>query len=182
MSKITEASGRALRATNNHHQSKNINQHDCDSTRPNGLIHPNADGINVELQAAVQTLQDANTPVKTRRVAIPKMEEFFEFCDYLYGHQPNPRHLTPDKAYRFMFYLAFREKKLHAEGWVLVPPDDLIETSITGLWHSHLHLVQAILLITSHNHEIPSGPIPSVNISMCHLQTSNLPTRNLTQF
>jgi hypothetical protein len=84
---------------------------DRHAPHPNHLIHPNADGVNIELQATVQTMIDINTPENTRRVASPKIEEFFEFCDYVFAHQPNPRHLTSCRAYRFMLYLAFREKK-----------------------------------------------------------------------
>jgi hypothetical protein len=89
------------------------NTDDRHAPHPNHLIHPNADGVNIELQAAGPTMIDINTPENTRRVASPKIEEFFEFCDYRYvfAHQPNPRHLTSYKAYRFMLYLAFREKK-----------------------------------------------------------------------
>jgi hypothetical protein len=55
---------------------------------PTELIHPNAHGTNSELQAAVHTMMDASIPQNTRRAFSPKMEEFFEFCDYVYGDKP----------------------------------------------------------------------------------------------
>jgi hypothetical protein len=50
---------------------------------PTEMIHPNAHGTNSELQAAVHTMMDTSIPQNTRRAFSPKMEEFFEFCDYV---------------------------------------------------------------------------------------------------
>jgi hypothetical protein len=121
MSPPRQAHARARAAINYPTYSINANDRDtahqndfslnAAGVNPNHLIHPSADGVNIELQATVQTMIDINTPENTRRVASPKIEEFFEFCDYVFAHQPNPRHLTSCRAYRFMIYLAFREKK-----------------------------------------------------------------------
>jgi hypothetical protein len=102
-SKMTPMTHARARPDNNNPRHRDLPNPSChDSTHLSDLIHPNADGVNIELQAAVQTMMDAEVPENSRRAALPKMEEFFDFCDYVYAHQPSPRHLTPDKAYRFI--------------------------------------------------------------------------------
>jgi hypothetical protein len=98
---------------------------------PNDLIHPNTDGINNELQAAVHTMMDTNISDNTRRAFLPKIYEFFYFCDYVYITK---LHLDtyPAKRYTGFVYLAFREKSLPEESWVVVVvvSDDLIERNM----------------------------------------------------
>jgi hypothetical protein len=78
MSPPRQAHARARAAINYPTYSINANDRDtahqndfslnAAGVNPNHLIHPNADGVNIELQAAVQTMIDINTPENTRQV------------------------------------------------------------------------------------------------------------------
>lgn len=49
----------------------------------------------------------------TKKSYEPKRAEFLEFCDKVYGFQPSDQkqQVCPDKAIRYMMYVAFREQK-----------------------------------------------------------------------
>jgi hypothetical protein len=77
----------------------------------NVLRHPNEYGLNIELQAIVHTMTTDNTPENTIKAMVPRVQEFFEFCDQLYQHDLFPRHLNFEKVHRFMYYVSFREQR-----------------------------------------------------------------------
>ena len=79
------------------------------------LIHPE----NVEhyqhdaMHEAVHAMTVQGRCENTRIAYDPKILEYREYCNYRYSHlSVETRYLiTPDKAYDFMFYVSFRNKK-----------------------------------------------------------------------
>ena len=49
--------------------------------------------------------------VNTNRAYDPKMLEFKQFCSSLYGDDPSAQIVDEEKAFVFLFYQAYREKK-----------------------------------------------------------------------
>lgn len=107
MNIVTEARQRALFVTN----SGNFAPISPTPLAQNGIRHPNEHVLHVELQSIVNTINTNNTPENTLKAMTPKIQEYFEFCEALYNHDPNPSHLNFEKVYRFMYYVAFREKR-----------------------------------------------------------------------
>jgi len=75
------------------------------------IQHPDNEGLDQELLISVQGMLMMNSPENTRNVIAPKMAEFMEFCHACYPNEVAPLLPTAQKFYRFMWYLAAREKK-----------------------------------------------------------------------
>jgi hypothetical protein len=108
MNPVTEGNNRASFVTNS---GMSVPIHTQTPVAHDALRHPNENILTVELQAIVHTMIAEDTPENTKKSMIPKIQEFFEFCDYLYRHDQSPRHINFEKVYRFMYYVAFREKR-----------------------------------------------------------------------
>ena len=48
-------------------------------------------------------------PINTKKSYQPKITEFKQFCDSIYGGEDNPRFVTEEKAYGFVSYHAQRK-------------------------------------------------------------------------
>ncbi|KAG7371290.1 centromere DNA-binding like protein [Nitzschia inconspicua] len=75
-------------------------------------VHP----VDLELDSQLQTAAalgtlDSEMPENTMKAMVPKMVEFFDYCNKVYPLETHKYHLTSTKVYRFMWYVAFREKK-----------------------------------------------------------------------
>jgi hypothetical protein len=70
-------------------------------------------GAHAAMVRAVHERNDSLQPTNTDIAYDPKKEEFLQFCDILFGHlQPEYRRsVTPEKAYMFCWYQAFRSKR-----------------------------------------------------------------------
>jgi Centromere DNA-binding protein complex CBF3 subunit, domain 2 len=75
------------------------------------LRNPTDVHINVQLERSVVHLNESFRPTNTMKAHGPKIDEFFEFCDSIYGHDPYKYNLSFEKVYRFMFFQSFRELK-----------------------------------------------------------------------
>ena len=53
---------------------------------------------------------DTAKPKNTKTVYRPKITEFLQYCDSIYGTEVNPTHITEEKAYGFLSYHAHRKK------------------------------------------------------------------------
>ena len=62
-------------------------------------------------ERAVLRMTDENRPVATLLAYDGKKQEYLEYCDAIYPHDPYRRTLEASKVYRFMFYQAMRGKK-----------------------------------------------------------------------
>jgi hypothetical protein len=69
-------------------------------------------GAHAAMVRAVYERNDTLKPTNTDIAYDPKKEEFLQFCDTVFGHlQPEYRRsVTPEKAYMFCWYQAFRSK------------------------------------------------------------------------
>jgi hypothetical protein len=56
-------------------------------------------------------LNESFRPSNTTKTLKNKIEEYFQYCDAIYPHELNKYHLTDEKAFRFLFYQAFRPLK-----------------------------------------------------------------------
>ena len=54
--------------------------------------------------------REKSKPSQSKNAYYPKMLEFRQFCNNLYGDEENPRLLTEDKAYVFFSYHAHQTK------------------------------------------------------------------------
>jgi hypothetical protein len=79
-------------------------------TAPNILL-PGQVGLEARMQRSVLRLQDAYRPVNTAKAIDSKMDEYFQYINYVYYNDPYKNNLSADKVYRFMFFQAFREQK-----------------------------------------------------------------------
>jgi hypothetical protein len=70
-------------------------------------------GAHAAMVRAVHRRNDSLQPTNTDNAYDPKKEEFLQFCDTVFGHlQPEFRRIvTPEKAYMFCWYQAFRSKR-----------------------------------------------------------------------
>lgn len=70
-------------------------------------------GAHAAMVRAVYEKNDSLKPTNTDIAYDPKKEEFLQFCDSVFGHlQPEYRRsVTPEKAYMFCWYQAFRSKR-----------------------------------------------------------------------
>jgi Centromere DNA-binding protein complex CBF3 subunit, domain 2 len=75
------------------------------------LSSPNAANINMQMHRSVNMLNESFRPTNTTKCHGPKIDEFFEFCDIIYSHDPYKYNLTDEKVFRFLFYCAFRKQK-----------------------------------------------------------------------
>jgi len=75
------------------------------------LRHPTDVGLNRKLQEHVSALRNDGRPTNTAKAIDTKIEEFFQYCDKVWSHEPFPHHLHFEKVYGFMWYQAFREQK-----------------------------------------------------------------------
>ncbi|MGL5934762.1 MAG: hypothetical protein ACRCZI_03965, partial [Cetobacterium sp.] len=75
------------------------------------LVHPNENQLNSNLEQTVLHLREDLRPDNTAKAQDPKVQEYFQFCDYQYGHDPYKYILECNKVYRFMWYQCFREQR-----------------------------------------------------------------------
>jgi hypothetical protein len=70
-------------------------------------------GAHAAMVRAVHKRNDSLQPTNTDNAYDPKKEEFLQFCDTVFKHlQPEFRRIvTPEKAYMFCWYQAFRSKR-----------------------------------------------------------------------
>ena len=75
------------------------------------LTNPNDFLLNSQLEQATLEIREGFKPSNTNKAFDPKIDEYFQFCDKVYPHDPYKYVLDKEKVYRFMFFQAFREKK-----------------------------------------------------------------------
>jgi hypothetical protein len=75
------------------------------------LRHPDDVNVSIQMQRSVTALNESFRPTNTNKAHDPKIEEFFQFCDSLYGHEATPYHLHSEKVFCFMYYQCFRSLK-----------------------------------------------------------------------
>jgi hypothetical protein len=86
------------------------------------IRHPNETNINLQMQRSVATLNESFRPTNTMKCHAPKIEEYFEFCDAVYGDAPYRHVLNAENVLRFMFYQTFRPlKKRGGKGGTATP-------------------------------------------------------------
>ena len=78
---------------------------------PPQLTNPNALAINNRLADFVTTKRITGRRTNTGLAYDPKEREYNEFCEHVYPTDPFKYVLNQERAYRFLFYTAFREKK-----------------------------------------------------------------------
>jgi Centromere DNA-binding protein complex CBF3 subunit, domain 2 len=78
------------------------------------LPNPEDVGVNSALEQAVLEMSESLWPGNTQKAFDPKIDEYFQFCNYVYPHDLYRYNLSYDKVYRFMFYVAFRNNKTKA--------------------------------------------------------------------
>jgi hypothetical protein len=85
--------------------------------RPIAVIQ-NPDDVMQErvMKEYVMQLTEASQPINTQKAYGSRVEEFFQFCSHCYEGDPFKHNLTPEKVYRFVFFLAFREQKARGGG------------------------------------------------------------------
>ena len=81
------------------------------STLHNIALTPNDNEINKNLESAVQDLNYHGRPENSSKALEPKKEEWLQYCDKIFPHDPYQYLVTSNKAYRFMCYQMFRESK-----------------------------------------------------------------------
>ena len=59
---------------------------------------------------SIAKASESAKPVNTKKAYQPKITEFKQFCDSIYGKEENPRFVTEEKAYGFVSYHAHRSK------------------------------------------------------------------------
>ena len=75
------------------------------------LHHPNDNALNANLAHAVTTASEGVRPCNSAKQQVPKVDEYFQFCELVY---PNDRYkyiLYQEKVYQFMWYQSFCEQK-----------------------------------------------------------------------
>jgi hypothetical protein len=75
------------------------------------LLLPNENELNANLEEAVLNLREEYRPENTQKAQDPKVLEYFQFCDVIYGHDPYRYTLCCARVYRFFWYLCFREQR-----------------------------------------------------------------------
>jgi Centromere DNA-binding protein complex CBF3 subunit, domain 2 len=76
------------------------------------LRNPNDVGLGNRLQTAVMQMRESSKPTNTQKAMQPKIDEFFQYCDLVYGHDRQYKYtLDFEKVYKFMWYQVFREQK-----------------------------------------------------------------------
>jgi hypothetical protein len=78
------------------------------------LPNPEDVGVNSALEQAVLEMSESLWPSNTQKAFDPKIDEYFQFCNYVYPHDLYRYNLSYDKVYWFMFYVAFRNNKTNA--------------------------------------------------------------------
>ena len=96
---------------------------------------PNPDDVAVSknMQTLVLQLNDFGTEdddKNTDKAYNNKIREFFQFCELVYGDQPNWYVLDFEKVYRFMFYTSFREQPPKGRELIL-QGENILTLSIT---------------------------------------------------
>ena len=85
-------------------------------TSPSVLRHPNDVNLTNQMQRSVTFLNETFRPTNTARAHEPKIDEYYQFCDAIYGSDQYRYHLNFEKVYRFMYYQAFRPLKKRGGG------------------------------------------------------------------
>ena len=82
----------------------------AEGTQPT-MMSPDGVALTGQLRQGVHRMLEAELPENTRKAINPKMREFLQFCKTVYAGIGNNTILTDDNVYRFMSYVAFREKR-----------------------------------------------------------------------
>jgi hypothetical protein len=83
----------------------------CVAPSPATLANPNMVVTNGHMAGFVTAMRAEGKRKNTALAFGPKMQEFEEFCEYVYPQDPYKYTIDSEKCYRFMFYTAFMEKK-----------------------------------------------------------------------
>ena len=59
---------------------------------------------------SIAKASESAKPINTKKAYQPKITEFKQFCDSIYGGEDNPRFVTEEKVYGFVSYHAHRTK------------------------------------------------------------------------
>ncbi len=78
----------------------------------NQVLSPQDNEINRNIEGAVQDLRYDGRPENSSKALEPKKEEWLQYCDKVFPHDPYQYLVTSSKAYRFICYQMFREAKL----------------------------------------------------------------------
>jgi hypothetical protein len=82
---------------------------------PMGLLLRNPEDVGLRSrmeQAVIAIRKNSVKPINTLKAFIPKIKEFEEFCAQCYPDDPYKYNMTAEKAYKYMFYHSFRNKKV----------------------------------------------------------------------
>lgn len=81
-------------------------------TNPAPMIqNPVTFNLEIRLQEFVIDLREEAEPENTTKTYLPKLKEWFQYCDHVYPTDPYKYNLSFEKAYLFMFYQTFRQQK-----------------------------------------------------------------------
>ncbi|KAG7338206.1 hypothetical protein IV203_025118 [Nitzschia inconspicua] len=75
------------------------------------IQNPAALNLETALQQFVIDLREAGEPENTKKAYLPKLKEWFQYCDHVYPTDPYKYNMNFDKIYLFMFFQTFRQQK-----------------------------------------------------------------------
>ncbi|KAG7338737.1 hypothetical protein IV203_001225 [Nitzschia inconspicua] len=75
------------------------------------IQNPAALNLETALQQFVIDLREDGEPENTKKAYLPKLKEWFQYCDHVYPTDPYKYNMNFDKIYLFMFFQTFRQQK-----------------------------------------------------------------------